>query len=112
VFIQVLFGSESTSVTGKQFRSNIELNNETFRQVHKTFVNIVWCYAENLLVMKFMCLRVSVVLHVICAENNDTRFKQRNKYENGVILFPFSSNSIAEDDEQIETFDSRVSSMS
>jgi len=87
VFIQVLFGSESTSVTGKQFRSNFELNNETFRQVHKTFVNIVWCYAENLLVMKFKCLRVSVVMNVICVENNDTRFKQKNKYENGVILY-------------------------
>jgi len=87
VFIQVLFGSESTSVTGKQFRSNFELNNETFRQVHKTTVNIVWCYAENLLFMTFKCLRVSVVLDVICAENNDARFKQRNKNDNGVIQF-------------------------
>jgi len=44
VFIQVLFGSESTSVAGKRFRSYFELSNETSRQVHKTSVNIVWCY--------------------------------------------------------------------
>jgi len=40
VFIQVIFGSESTSVNEKQFRRNFEFNNETSRQVHKTFVNI------------------------------------------------------------------------
>ena len=87
VFIQVSFGSESTSVTGKQFRSNFELNNETSRQVRKTFVNIVCCYVETLLVMKFRCLRLSVVLHVMCVENNDTRFKQRNINENCFIYF-------------------------
>jgi len=35
VFIKVLFGSESTSVTGKEFRSYFELSNETSRQFTK-----------------------------------------------------------------------------
>jgi len=47
--IQVPFVIESTSDTEKQFGRYFELCNETSRQVHKTSVDILYCYMQDLL---------------------------------------------------------------
>jgi len=68
VFIQVPFESERSAATENQFRSYCELCNETSRQVHKTSVNILCSYIQNLQVMQFRCLRVNGALHVMCVQ--------------------------------------------
>jgi len=49
-------------------QSYFELKNEISRQVHKTSVDIVCSYTQNLLMTQFRCLRVSGALHVMCVE--------------------------------------------
>ena len=106
VFIQVPFVSGSSSTTEKQFRVYFELTNETSRQVHKTSVDIVCSYIQNLLMTQFRCLRVSGALHVMCVEEtirvmwkwferffkrfNNTNLRLFRKY----ILVNFSQSNI------------------
>ena len=60
--------SGSSLTTEKHFRGYFELKKDTSRQVHKTSLDIVCSYIQNLLMTQFRCLRVNGALHVICVD--------------------------------------------